>query len=97
MMKINFTPFTVLWAVLAAVVLALIAYRKTVTSHEDETIHLGAGSENAPAQQMAIAHKLEAIDKWGKLLTIITVLYGLLLVCLYTYQTWLGPGATVGM
>ena len=96
-MNINFTPFTVLWALLAAVVLGLILYRKTVTAHEDETIHLGAGSENAPAQQTAIAHKIEVIDKWGKLLTALAVVYGLLLVCLYTYLNWLGAGAKAGM
>ena len=37
---------------------------------------------------MAISHKLERIDKWGKLLTVVAAIYGLLLVLGYTYQTW---------
>jgi hypothetical protein len=86
MMHINFTPFAILWAALALVVLAMAGYRKTISNKEDETLHLANPSETA--QQVTIAHKLEHIDKWGKLLTIIAAAYGLLLAVLYTYQTW---------
>ena len=96
-MTISFTPFTVLWVLLAAVVLALIAYRKIVSNKEDETLHLSSGTEAVPAQQVVIAHKLDVIDKWGKLLTVITVVYGLLLAAVYTYQTWLSPGSRMGL
>lgn len=96
-MNINFTPFTILWALLAAVVLALIAYRKTVSMKEDETLHLGPGGENVPMEQAAIAHKLEVIDKWGKLLTVIAVVYGLALAAFYTWQTWLSSGTGTGL
>jgi len=93
----TYTPFAVLWALLAIVVLVLIAYRKIVSTKEDETIHLGSGSEGVPAQQVVIAHKLDVIDKWGKLLTVVTVAYGLLLFAVYTYQTWLSPGTRLGL
>lgn len=93
----TYTPFTVLWVLLAAVVLALIAYRKIVSNKEDETLHLGSGAETIPAQQIAIAHKLDVIDKWGKLLTVVALLYGLLLLALYTYQTWLSPVSRMGL
>jgi hypothetical protein len=97
MMNINFTPFTILWALLAAVVLALIAYRKTVSMKEDETLHLGPGGENVPMEQAAIAHKLEVIDKWGRLLTVVAVVYGLVLASIYTWQTWLSSGTGTGL
>jgi hypothetical protein len=93
----TYTPFTVLWVLLALVVLALIAYRKVVSSKEDETLHLGAGAEAVPAQQTAIAHKLDVIDKWGKLLTVAAVVYGILLLAIYTYATWLSPGTRMGL
>ena len=93
----TYTPFTVLWIVLALVVLGLIAYRKIVSTQEDETIHLGSGTEAIPAQQAAIAHKLDIIDKWGKLLTVIAVVYGITLLAVYTWQTWLTPGARMGL
>lgn len=93
----TYTPFTVLWVLLAVVVLALIAYRKIVSNKEDETLHLGSGAEAVPAQQAAIAHKLDVIDKWGKLLTVVAVVYGLLLLAVYTYQTWLSPTTRMGL
>ncbi len=86
-MNINLTPFAILWALLAAVVLALIGYRKVVSTKDDETIHVLNAA--VPAQQAQIAHKLDQIDKWGKLLTIIAVIYGLVLFVGYTYQTFM--------
>jgi len=90
-----FTPLTILWALLALVVLGLIAYRKIVSAKEDETLHLG--NAMASTEQISVAHKLDVIDKWGKLLTVIAVVYGLLLACTYTYQTWLGASTTTGL
>lgn len=86
-MNFNFTPFTVLWGALALVVLALAGYRKVISGQEDETLHLGNPSESA--HQVTVSGKLEHIDKWGKLLTIVAVVYGLLLLAAYTYQTWI--------
>jgi hypothetical protein len=85
-MNISFVPFTVLWALLAIAVLALIVYRKLVSSKEEETLHLGDLAE--ANHQAAIAHKLEWIDKWGKLLTVVAVVYGVLLAATYTYHVW---------
>ena len=86
-MHIDFTPFVVIWALLAAVVLAMAGYRKTISVKEEETLHLADPSETM--HQVAIAHKLDVIDKWGKLLTVVAAVYGLLLALAYTYQTWI--------
>lgn len=85
-MHINFTPWMILWAALALAVLVMAGYRKIVSVREDETLHLVNPSESA--RQLAIFHKLERIDKWGKLLTVVAAIYGLLLAIAYTYQTW---------
>jgi hypothetical protein len=85
-MRFDFTPFAMLWALLALVVLALIAYRKIVSLKEDDTLHLG--NAIASTEQVSVAHKLDQIDKWGKLLTVIALVYGLLLAAGYTYQIW---------
>ena len=85
-MHINFTPWMILWAALALAVLVMAGYRKIASVREDETLHLVNPSESA--RQLAIFHKLERIDKWGKLLTVVAAIYGLLLVMGYTYQTW---------
>jgi hypothetical protein len=91
-MNINFIPLTVIWALLAIVVIALIFYRKIVSSEEDESLHLDNPAETT--HQVLIAHKLVVIDKWGKLLTVIAFVYGLLLASAFTYQTWLALGST---
>ena len=85
-MHINFTPWMILWAALALAVLVMAGYRKIVSVREDETLHLVKPSEST--RQVAISHKLERIDKWGRLLTVVAAIYGLLLVMGYTYQTW---------
>ena len=86
-MNISFVPFTVVWALLAIVVLGLIVYRKLVSSKEEETLHLGDAAE--ASHQAVIARKLDWIDKWGKLLTVVALVYGLLLASAYTYHVWL--------
>jgi hypothetical protein len=38
---------------------------------------------------VALASKLKMIDRWGKILTITTVVIGLWIAALYLYQAWL--------
>jgi hypothetical protein len=85
-MNLDLRPFFVLWIVLATCVIALIVRRKMVASHEDDSLHV---MQSGPlAQQVAITHKLEQIDKWGKILTVIAVVFGLLVGAAYVYQVW---------
>ena len=86
-MHINFTPFTVVWAALAAVVAVMAGYRRSISVKDDESLHLANPTDTV--HQVEIAHKLEVVDKWGMLLTIIAAIYGLLLVLAYTYQNWI--------
>ena len=84
-MKINLLPYAVLWGMLAIVVVCLVIYRKSVTNREDDSIHLEGG---IPSEQVTLAHRLESIDRWGKTLTAIAVVYGVALAALYMYQVW---------
>lgn len=93
-MKTSFVPFLVLWALMAVIVLALIVWRKMVSSGEDDSLHVLEG-EPAVAQQTAMAQKLEVIDKWGKALTMALVAYGLVLAGVYFYQVWTASSTTV--
>jgi len=85
MNSINLLPYAIFWAVLAIVVVFLIIYRKSVSSHEDDSIHLEGGM---PSEQVALAHKLAVVDRWGKTLTIIVAVYGVALAAIYMYQIW---------
>ena len=92
-MNVTLFPLLVLWGVFAAGVLALIVWRKAVGRSEDDTLHV-LHAEALP-RQAAVAHKLEVIDRWGKMLTIITVVYGILLGAFFMYQTWVQTSTTI--
>ena len=85
-MKIEFTPLVAIWAFLVLVVLLLAGYRKIISANEDETLHLRNPTESM--HQVGVGQRLDVIDKWGKLFTVIAAAYGLVLAIAYTYQTW---------
>lgn len=86
-MNVNLFPFAVTWALLATVVLILIVYRLLVSRKEDDTLHVlhQAGSVT---QQVSVAQKLERIDRWGKVLTVLAIVYGAAIAGLYLYRSF---------
>lgn len=88
-MNSHMMPFVIVWVVLAVVV--LLAWRKLVTNREDDTLHVAEPDtvqEGVMKEQVGVAHEIEQIDKWGKILTIVAVVYGLILAGVYFYHTW---------
>jgi hypothetical protein len=77
-----------IWTVLALIVLGLAVYRKILANKEDDSMHLADAEIVLVSGQAVLAGKLEVIDKWGKLLTIVVVVYGLILAGLLLYQGW---------
>jgi hypothetical protein len=86
----NYLPLLVVWSVLALVVLALFVWRQSVARNEDDSLHVMHG---ALAPQTSMAQKLDVIDKWGKILTVITVVSGLLIAAAYVYAQFAGRSA----
>ena len=86
-MNLDLRPYIAVWALFALSVLVLFLRRKMVASKEDDQLHVMSG---ANPDQVIVAHKLEAIDKWGKILTAITVLFGLVIAFLYVYSNFVG-------
>jgi len=84
----NLIPLVVSWALLATAVLVLAFYRRVVANKEDDYVHV---ENDVTAQQIAIAKKLEAIDKWGKILTIVAAAFGLIIIALFMYNGWMHP------
>jgi uncharacterized membrane protein len=89
MADINLTPAVVIWVILAIATLGLALYRKLISSSEEDLIHLGPGEERHIPEQIALEAKLKAIDRWGKTLTVITVVVGLVMAAVYLYQAFL--------
>ena len=84
----NLIPYAIAWGVVALIVLALAIMRKMIASHEDDTLHLGGDAAAVVSEQSTVARKLDAIDKWGKLLTVVLAVSGLALVGYYAYDVF---------
>jgi hypothetical protein len=79
----------VLWAILTLLVIGLALFRK-FTAHfdEDDLVHLADGEANLIPKQLAVANKLDRIDSWGKTLTVVAGLFGLVLVSIMLFTAW---------
>ncbi len=86
----------VIWVVLAAIVGSLALYRKFVSREEVDLIHLGDRESQAISEQVTFAHRLEAIDRWGKILTIVVIAYGMAIAALYLYTAWQASVQPIG-
>jgi len=93
-MHVDLHPFLILWLVVIAGVVVLVFRRRSVALQEDPALHLGMAHASTAAEQVAVAKKLEQIDKWVKLLIIIAIAFGILLAAAALYKAWvLGPSA----
>ena len=87
-MNVSLTPFAAGWLALACAVAGLAIYRKLVSTQEDDTLHV-LDNESHILRQAALAHRLETVDHWGKILTVIAMFYGVVLAVGYCYQVWM--------
>jgi hypothetical protein len=93
-MHVDLHPFLILWLVVIAGVVVLVFRRRSVALQEDPALHLGMAHASTAAEQVAVAKKLEQIDKWVKLLIIVVIAFGVLLAAAALYKAWvLGPSA----
>ena len=91
-MHLDLRPFLVLWAIVIAALVVVAFWRRTVAVQEDPALHLGAAHAGTAAEQIALAKKLEQIDKWMKILTVAVIVFGLLLGAAALYKAWVvGP------
>ncbi len=74
--------FVWLWAVVAIVVLAMALYRNLAGIHGNEEFHVLGPQVKREGRTMG---KLLAIDRWGQLLTVAVLAYGLVLAFAYLW------------
>lgn len=84
----NLVIYLATWIPLAVLVGVLAIYRNSMASHEDETIHVLDGDAPQIAAQTELSHRLETIERWGKILTTVLVVYGLFIAGMYLYFVW---------
>ena len=87
------TPIVMIWVVLGVATLGLALYRKLISANEEDVVHLAAGEERQIPEQAALARKLDGIDRWGKILTLVTIALGVAIGIAFMYQAWNDPGS----
>lgn len=93
----TWTPYVAVWTLLAVIVLVLAAYRKILSNHEDDSIHVSEGSKALISEQVVNSQKIEVIEKWGKLLTLVAVVTGLMMGAVYIYNIFQAGTTTVAI
>lgn len=78
----------IVWAALTLFVIGLAIARKIAARNEDDLVHLASGADQAITQQVVVARKLEWFDHWGKTLTVVDGMLGLMLVAIMLYMAW---------
>ncbi len=87
-MNMNMIPFLAIWACIAAAAIGLALYRRLLTRNEDDYVHVAEGEASRIPQQLALAQKLDVIDRWEKILISAAVIIGILIGAAYLYQLW---------
>lgn len=93
----NWTPYLAVWSFFALIVLVLAAYRKMLSTREDDSLHVAEGTAGLIPEQVANAHKIDVVEKWGKLLTAVVVVAGLALAAVYFYGIFQAGTTTVAV
>lgn len=84
----SWMPLLLCWAILAITVIGLAFYRKFVARNEDDFLHVANANNEVLGNQTALAHRLESIDRWGKMLTVVLVVATVLLAGVFLFNAW---------
>lgn len=87
-MQTTLTIQVVIWVVMATVVGALALYRKFISREEVDVIHLRDSEATVVSEQSTLARRLDMIDRWGKVLTIVLIIYGVLIASIWLFYAW---------
>ncbi|MCC6342136.1 MAG: hypothetical protein IT166_08055 [Bryobacterales bacterium] len=73
-------------AVLTAAVIGLALYRHLIAQKQDFHLHTETREASIAGRQSMTAGRLLAIDRWGKVLTVVTIVYFLALLAWVLYR-----------
>ena len=83
-MHFNETFWLIPWAVVTTAVLLLLVWRLVAADHD--TIRLAPEDPKALAEEVALTRKLARLDRWGKVLTVISVVLMLMMGGISVYH-----------
>jgi len=95
-MLTSYAPHIAVWAVLTTIVVILAIYRRRLDMRVDETIHVLDAEAGSIPQQEEVSKKLIVIDRWGKILTVVAVLYLLGIAAAYVYSSFNDTSVKLG-
>lgn len=89
-------PHIVIWAVLATIVVFLAAYRRSIRLKADELLHVLDTEAPLVSNQAVVAKRLEKVNRWGKILTALVILYALAVAAYYFYTVFQDTSVRMG-
>ncbi|WP_263368237.1 hypothetical protein [Edaphobacter bradus] len=78
----------IIWGVIAACFLALLAYRGQLTRYEEDQLFLNETETNEQRQQSEIVRKCNQIQPILRVLGIATAVMTICIVGIFTYDAW---------
>ncbi len=68
--------------------LALALVLKRGAGLEDDMLHVRDSEATLVSRQTQVARTLRVLDRWGKAITVVAVIYGVALLARLLYQVW---------
>ncbi len=91
-MQSTLTIQIVIWVVIGIALGSLALYRKYISAAESDVLHLRDSESTQISGQKEFANRLDSLDRWGKILIIILIVYGLVVGCEYLAVAWQQSG-----
>jgi len=91
----NWILYLAILGLLFLAVVVLLIIRSRLAGSEETIIHVQEAEAGIVARQAVLAEKLMVVDRWGKAVTVVALLYALFLAGLYIYQVWTSSSTTI--
>jgi hypothetical protein len=91
-MQSTLTIQVVIWVVIGIALASLALYRKYISAAESDILHLRDSESTQISGQKEFANRLDSLDRWGKILMIVLIVYGLVVGCEYLVVAWQQSG-----
>lgn len=91
----NMIPHLLVLAAMVVTIVLLAVYRASVAQKQDFHLHFEGAEKQDVGAQLSVASRLAWIDRWGKILTVMAVVYFVALAGLLVYQQWLRSSTTI--